>query len=156
MKELIEAHYEELKKIARQLIQEDELSMDILHDSIIIALTSTTPYEEQGKFMGWMRTIIYNQYLNYQNKASTKRTVYSEEATQIHGNARDDVKLDDVYIDLSIQTKISDPIKRKAVRLYLDGWYSEDIAVELGISQSKVLKTLYRFKQDVKKELEKC
>jgi RNA polymerase sigma factor (sigma-70 family) len=154
MEELISTNYSELCKIAKQIVKDDELWEDLLHDAVCIALTTTTPYVEKGKFIGWMKTVILNQFLNYKNKASTKRTVFSEEATLIHGNARDDVKLDDVYIELCIQNKISDPIKQKVIRLYLEGWYSADIATELGISQSKVLKTLYRFKQEIGVEMQ--
>ncbi|MFS4455261.1 RNA polymerase sigma factor [Maribacter sp. 2304DJ31-5] len=125
---------------------------DNLHDSFMTIYEKIGQYKSQGSFEGWMKRITVNTILQKYRK--------EEPLNVVHENTKDTVEIDNIYLDISLQTLLEYirelPNKyRTTFNLYvLDGYTHKEIGALLGTTVGTSKSNLARARMLLKEKIE--
>lgn len=126
---------------------------DNLHDSFMTIYDKIGQYKSKGSFEGWMKRITINTVLQKYRR--------EEYLNVVHDNIEDEVNLENVYDDISLQTLLKYiqelPNKYRATfNLYvLDGYTHKEIGELLGTSVGTSKSNLARARMLLKEKIER-
>ncbi len=125
---------------------------DNLHDSFMTIYEKIGQYKSKGSFEGWLKRVTINTVLQKYRK--------EEPLSLVHENTEEEVTVDSVYSDISLQTLLEYvrelPNKYRATfNLYvLDGYTHKEIGELLGTSIGTSKSNLARARSILKEKIE--
>ena len=147
-------HQKALFKYAMHLTHDSEEAKELVQETAVTVLTNSNQYNDNGKFVAWVYTIMRNKYLN-------KMTKIKNQATSTYGEVRDDILYlvaEESYNDYTcedIRALVGSlpPMQAYSFSMIIDGYSYKEIAKEAEIPMSQVKNNIYKARIKLKKIL---
>ncbi len=127
-------HYHQLFKTAQHYV-DSETARDIVHDAMIIAITSIGSLRDPNHLEAWLNQIVRNIALNHIKHSNVIQTLPLEAASDVPDEAVDDAPIP-FEVLLTMVERLPNGYKQVFRLKTLAGMNHDEIAHQLGISSS--------------------
>lgn len=149
---------ENLRRYALKLTQDTNDADDLVQDTSLRALTHRDKFVSDINFKGWMMTIMYNIFLNNQDRVERRRKIFDTTVDILNvplvtegGYSTPDgaMNIREIY---SAIDKLSEHT-RTPFKMFLSGYKYSEIAEKIGIPEGTVKSRIFFARKELQKTL---
>ena len=149
---------ENLRRYALKLTQDTNDADDLVQDTSLRALTHRDKFVSDINFKGWMMTIMYNIFLNNQDRVERRRKIFDTTADILNvplvtegGYSTPDgaMNIREIYSEIE---KLSEHT-RTPFKMFLSGYKYSEIAEKIGIPEGTVKSRIFFARKALQKSL---
>ena len=149
---------ENLRRYALKLTQDTNDADDLVQDTSLRALTHRDKFVSDINFKGWMMTIMYNIFLNNQDRVERRRKIFDTTVDILNvplvtegGCSTPDgaMNIREIYSEIE---KLSEHT-RTPVKMFLSGYKYSEIAEKMGIPEGTVKSRIFFARKELQKAL---
>ena len=149
---------ENLRRYALKLTQDTNDADDLVQDTSLRALTHRDKFVSDINFKGWMMTIMYNIFLNNQDRVERRRKIFDTTVDILNiplvtegGYSTPDgaMNIREIYSEIE---KLSEHT-RTPFKMFLSGYKYSEIAEKIGIPEGTVKSRIFFARKALQKSL---
>ena len=149
---------ENLRRYALKLTQDTNDADDLVQDTSLRALTHRDKFVSVINFKGWMMTIMYNIFLNNQDRVERRRKIFDTTVDILNvplvtegGYSTPDgaMNIREIYSEIE---KLSEHT-RTPFKMFLSGYKYSEIAEKMGIPEGTVKSRIFFARKELQKAL---
>ena len=149
---------ENLRRYALKLTQDTNDADDLVQDTSLRALTHRDKFVSDINFEGWMMTIMYNIFLNNQDRVERRRKIFDTTVDILNvplvtegGYSTPDgaMNIREIYSEIE---KLSEHT-RTPFKMFLSGYKYSEIAEKIGIPEGTVKSRIFFARKALQKSL---
>lgn len=149
---------ENLRRYALKLTQDTNDADDLVQDTSLRALTHRDKFVSNINFKGWMMTIMYNIFLNNQDRVERRRKIFDTTVDILNvplvtegGYSTPDgaMNIREIYSEIE---KLSEHT-RTPFKMFLSGYKYSEIAEKMGIPEGTVKSRIFFARKELQKAL---
>ena len=149
---------ENLRRYALKLTQDTNDADDLVQDTSLRALTHRDKFVSDINFKGWMMTIMYNIFLNNQDRVERRRKIFDTTVDILNvplvtegGYSTPDgaMNIREIYSEIE---KLSEHT-RTPFKMFLSGYKYSEIGEEMGIPEGTVKSRIFFARKELQKAL---
>ena len=149
---------ENLRRYALKLTQDTNDADDLVQDTSLRALTHRDKFVSDINFKGWMMTIMYNIFLNNQDRVERRRKIFDTTVDILNvplvtegGYSTPDgaMNIREIYSEIE---KLSEHT-RTPFKMFLSGYKYSEIAEKMGIPAGTVKSRIFFARKELQKAL---
>ncbi|MFC2359114.1 RNA polymerase sigma factor [Porphyromonas endodontalis] len=149
---------ENLRRYALKLTQDTNDADDLVQDTSLRALTHRDKFVSDINFKGWMMTIMYNIFLNNQDRVERRRRIFDTTVDILNvplvtegGYSTPDgaMNIREIYSEIE---KLSEHT-RTPFKMFLSGYKYSEIAEKIGIPEGTVKSRIFFARKALQKSL---
>ncbi|WP_304286099.1 RNA polymerase sigma factor [Porphyromonas endodontalis] len=149
---------ENLRRYALKLTQDTNDADDLVQDTSLRALTHRDKFVSDINFKGWMMTIMYNIFLNNQDRVERRRKIFDTTVDILNvplmtegGYSTPDgaMNIREIYSEIE---KLSEHT-RTPFKMFLSGYKYSEIAEKMGIPEGTVKSRIFFARKELQKAL---
>ena len=149
---------EKLRRYALKLTQDTNDADDLVQDTSLRALTHRDKFVSDINFKGWMMTIMYNIFLNNQDRVERRRKIFDTTVDILNvplvtegGYSTPDgaMNIREIYSEIE---KLSEHT-RTPFKMFLSGYKYSEIAEKMGIPEGTVKSRIFFARKELQKAL---
>jgi len=149
---------ENLRRYALKLTQDTNDADDLVQDTSLRALTHRDKFVSDINFKGWMMTIMYNIFLNNQDRVERRRSIFDTTVDILNvplvtegGYSTPDgaMNIREIYSEIE---KLSEHT-RTPFKMFLSGYKYSEIAEKIGIPEGTVKSRIFFARKALQKSL---
>ncbi|WP_311552784.1 RNA polymerase sigma factor [Porphyromonas endodontalis] len=149
---------ENLRRYALKLTQDTNDADDLVQDTSLRALTHRDKFVSDINFKGWMMTIMYNIFLNNQDRVERRRKIFDTTVDILNvplvtegGYSTPDgaMNIREIYSEIE---KLSEHT-RTPFKMFLSGYKYSEIAEKMGIPEGTVKSRIFFARKALQKSL---
>ena len=149
---------ENLRRYALKLTQDTNDADDLVQDTSLRALTHRDKFVSDINFKGWMMTIMYNIFLNNQDRVERRRRIFDTTVDILNvplvtegGYSTPDgaMNMREIYSEIE---KLSEHT-RTPFKMFLSGYKYSEIAEKIGIPEGTVKSRIFFARKALQKSL---
>lgn len=149
---------ENLRRYALKLTQDTNDADDLVQDTSLRALTHRDKFVSDINFKGWMMTIMYNIFLNNQDRVERRRKIFDTTVDILNvplvtegGYSTPDgaMNIREIYSEIE---KLSEHT-RTPFKMFLSGYKYSEIAEKIGIPEGTVKSRIFFARKELQKAL---
>ena len=149
---------ENLRRYALKLTQDTNDADDLVQDTSLRALTHRDTFVSDINFKGWMMTIMYNIFLNNQDRVERRRRIFDTTVDILNvplvtegGYSTPDgaMNIREIYSEIE---KLSEHT-RTPFKMFLSGYKYSEIAEKIGIPEGTVKSRIFFARKALQKSL---
>ena len=149
---------ENLRRYALKLTQDTNDADDLVQDTSLRALTHRDKFVSDINFKGWMMTIMYNIFLNNQDRVERRRKIFDTTVDILNvplvtegGYSTPDgaMNIREIYSEIE---KLSEHT-RTPFKMFLSGYKYSEIAEKMGIPEGTVKSRIFFSRKELQKAL---
>lgn len=166
--ELVKRYNQRMFRVARSVITDDAVAMDIVQDSHIKAYKNLNNFQNKGTFAAWLASITRNEALMYLRQNTKEVTMGEEEQNMVNnyhlnqGNLQQNNQPDDILQNQHMQILInkhldnlSEKFRSVFVLRAVEQYSTKETAEILNINELTVKTRYFRSKIFLKNEIKK-
>ena len=149
---------ENLRRYALKLTPDTNDADDLVQDTSLRALTHRDKFVSDINFKGWMMTIMYNIFLNNQDRVERRRKIFDTTVDILNvplvtegGYSTPDgaMNIREIYSEIE---KLSEHT-RTPFKMFLSGYKYSEIAEKMGIPEGTVKSRIFFARKELQKAL---
>jgi len=149
---------ENLRRYALKLTRDTNDADDLVQDTSLRALTHRDKFVSDINFKGWMMTIMYNIFLNNQDRVERRRKIFDTTVDILNvplvtegGYSTPDgaMNIREIYSEIE---KLSEHT-RTPFKMFLSGYKYSEIAEKIGIPEGTVKSRIFFARKALQKSL---
>ena len=147
-----------LYHFTKKFTRDKDESWDLVHDTILKALSHKSKFRDEIIFKGWLYTIMRNTFINKYRKevrmkiSKGERTDFQYlniEETHTYNKPENSAQIKEVWAKInSIKEELSKPFK-----MYTSGYKYHEIAEYLELPLGTVKNRIFQARQEIQKQL---
>lgn len=155
-KSLYERFSGQMFAVCKRYLPNQQEAEDVFHDSMVLAFTKLSTWRKEGPLGGWMRRITVNQCINHLKKNKKRWNLETGDLRYVSDTAIDDILNPLSTADLLQLISQLPNGYRTVFNLYaIEGFSHQEIANQLGISESTSKTQFLKAKNKLQIQLEK-
>lgn len=140
IKELYHFCFAEMYRVSLRYVQNKEDIHDIINSSFMKILKGLPEYKDEGKFLGWVKTICVNSSLDFVRKRQRNKDIFSDAELDYidrsgkgeHHSWNNDLEANDV---MTLLYQLPDQHRIILNLFAIEGYSHKEIAEKLSISE---------------------
>ena len=149
---------ENLRRYALKLTQDTNDADDLVQDTSLRALTHRDKFVSDINFKGWMMTIMYNIFLNNQDRVERRRKIFDTTVDILNvplvtegGYSTPDgaMNIREIYSAIDNLSEHT----RTPFKMFLSGYKYSEIAEKIGIPEGTVKSRIFFARKELQKTL---
>ena len=149
---------ENLRRYALKLTQDTNDADDLVQDTSLRALTHRDKFVSDINFKGWMMTIMYNIFLNNQDRVERRRKIFDTTVDILNvplvtegGYSTPDgaMNIREIYSEIENLSEHT----RTPFKMFLSGYKYSEIAEKMGIPEGTVKSRIFFARKELQKAL---
>ena len=149
---------ENLRRYALKLTQDTNDADDLVQDTSLRALTHRDKFVSDINFKGWMMTIMYNIFLNNQDRVERRRKIFDTTVDILNvplvtegGYSTPDgaMNIREIYSAIDNLSEHT----RTPFKMFLSGYKYSEIAEKMGIPEGTVKSRIFFARKELQKTL---
>ena len=149
---------ENLRRYALKLTQDTNDADDLVQDTSLRALTHRDKFVSDINFKGWMMTIMYNIFLNNQDRVERRRRIFDTTVDILNvplvtegGYSTPDgaMNIREIYSAIDNLSEHT----RTPFKMFLSGYKYSEIAEKMGIPEGTVKSRIFFARKELQKAL---
>ena len=149
---------ENLRRYALKLTQDTNDADDLVQDTSLRALTHRDKFVSDINFKGWMMTIMYNIFLNNQDRVERRRKIFDTTVDILNvplvtegGYSTPDgaMNIREIYSEIENLSEHT----RTPFKMFLSGYKYSEIAEKIGIPEGTVKSRIFFARKALQKSL---
>ncbi|WP_311141142.1 RNA polymerase sigma factor [Porphyromonas endodontalis] len=149
---------ENLRRYALKLTQDTNDADDLVQDTSLRALTHRDKFVSDINFKGWMMTIMYNIFLNNQDRVERRRKIFDTTVDILNvplvtegGYSTPDgaMNIREIYSAIDNLSEHT----RTPFKMFLSGYKYSEIAEKMGIPEGTVKSRIFFARKELQKAL---
>ena len=149
---------ENLRRYALKLTQDTNDADDLVQDTSLRALTHRDKFVSDINFKGWMMTIMYNIFLNNQDRVERRRKIFDTTVDILNvplvtegGYSTPDgaMNIREIYSEIE---KLSEHT-RTPFKMFLSGYKYSEIAEKMAIPEGTVKSRIFFARKELQKTI---
>ena len=149
---------ENLRRYALKLTQDTNDADDLVQDTSLRALTNRDKFVSDINFKGWMMTIMYNIFLNNQDRVERRRKIFDTTVDILNvplvtegGYSTPDgaMNIREIYSAIDNLSEHT----RTPFKMFLSGYKYSEIAEKIGIPEGTVKSRIFFARKALQKSL---
>ena len=150
MEQQINGYYDSLYGFAMKLTKSPVLAQDLTQETILKALINRSKYNDKGKLLNWLFTLMHNQFVNdfRRNKLRKSIMILSEDIKYLEPSHS--VNTDSLAIVNEVSTVLESIKYNDILQMYMDGYLYREIAERFNLPMGTIKSHIHKARKEFK------
>lgn len=153
LRKLMEESYEKLYIFISRGHADKEFAEDVVQETFLEAYRKAELLMNHPNQMGWLYLTAKNKMLKLLSKSEFAYSLDDEEFAHYRKRAVKEVKYEEVELEATLKTCVSDEEYEMLRDYYLNGYSSEEVAEKYGIDKGVIRMRISRLKKRLREDI---